>query len=176
MAWTDSAVFVQTVLNPMTVGVCGTSGTITLPTGYSTTGGFLTDTIKAALFNNSITPSSTDTMLHIGYNASGGQWLTANEVTGTGWSAGGVAIGGSKAYAVSSNTVAFSNGGTTTASGVTISGAYGTLVYDSSISAGTVASQGICYNYFGGTQSVTGGTFTIAWNAAGIFDFSVTTP
>ena len=32
-----------------------------------------------------------------------------------------------------------------------------------------VADQGICYNYFGGANSVTLGTFTIVWNASGIF-------
>jgi hypothetical protein len=37
-------------------------------------------------------------------------------------------------------------------------------VYDSTI-ASPVASQGICFNYFGATQSVTNGTFTIDWNS-----------
>jgi hypothetical protein len=27
----------------------------------------------------------------------------------------------------------------------------------------------VCYNYFGGVNSVTDGTFTIVWNASGIF-------
>jgi hypothetical protein len=40
-------------------------------------------------------------------------------------------------------------------------------VYDDTI-ATPVANQGLCYNYFGGTQSVTGGLFTIVWNASGI--------
>ncbi len=35
--------------------------------------------------------------------------------------------------------------------------------------AGPVGDQGVCYNYFGGAQSVTAGTFTIVWNANGIF-------
>ena len=32
-------------------------------------------------------------------------------------------------------------------------------MYDSTISGGTVVKQGMCYNYFGGSQSVTAGTF-----------------
>jgi hypothetical protein len=46
------------------------------------------------------------------------------------------------------------------------------LVYDATITAGTVAKQGLCFNYFGGTQSVTGGTFTIVWDATGVFKFT----
>jgi hypothetical protein len=46
---------------------------------------------------------------------------------------------------------------------VTITNAFGCLVYDNTITAGTVAKQGLCFNYFGGAQSVTGGTFTILW-------------
>ena len=47
--------------------------------------------------------------------------------------------------------------------GATIAAAYGDLVYDNSVTGGTVAKQGLCFNYFGGTQSVTSGTFTVQW-------------
>jgi hypothetical protein len=58
---------------------------------------------------------------------------------------------------------------------VTLSGVMGCLVYDDTITAGTggIADEGACYNYFGGSQSVTAGTFTILWNASGIFRFTV---
>jgi len=36
-----------------------------------------------------------------------------------------------------------------------------------------VAKQGVCYNYFGGAQSVTAGTFTIVWNVNGVCRFTV---
>jgi hypothetical protein len=49
-----------------------------------------------------------------------------------------------------------------------MSGIFGCLVYDDTLTT-PVADQGICYNYFGGTQSVTGGTFTIVWHPNGIF-------
>ena len=45
-------------------------------------------------------------------------------------------------------------------------------MYDNTITAGTVAAQGMCFNYFGGAQSVTSGTFTINWDATGIFKFT----
>src|SRR5262249_61145071 len=55
---------------------------------------------------------------------------------------------------------------------LTITNAFGCLVYDNTITAGTVAKQGMSFNYFGGGQSVTGGTFTIVWDATGGFKFS----
>ena len=56
-----------------------------------------------------------------------------------------------------------------TASGAsaTLASVFGCLVYDDTIAA-PVGDQGLCYNYFGGTNSVTDGTFTIVWNASGI--------
>jgi hypothetical protein len=31
----------------------------------------------------------------------------------------------------------------------------------------------VCFNYFGGTNSVTAGTLTIIWNASGIFTLTL---
>lgn len=162
MGWTVSGVFVQAVLNPMTQHI--NPGSITSPTGYSDI--VATDTINAALYNNTGTPNKTDTAANICYLA--GQWVTGNEVTGTNWAAGGQTLG-TKAYAIATGSVGFT-AANVTVSNVTIAGAYGTLVYDNSISAPN-AKLGLCFNYFGGTQSVTAGTFTIQWNAAGVFNF-----
>lgn len=179
MAWSGSAIFTQTMFNPLLEALHGTTG-LALPTGYSATGGLAADTLKAALYNNTGTPLNTDTLAHIAYNGAGGPWVTANEVTGTGWSAGGVALS-SLTYgidATATNACAF-HAANTSATGVTIASAYGCLVYDTSISGGTgVANQGICYNYFGGTQSITGGTFQIAWYTTGYSSgtvFAITT-
>ena len=50
--------------------------------------------------------------------------------------------------------------------------AYGVLIYDDTI-ATPVADQGICYLAFGGSNSVTSGTFTVSFNASGIFTVAV---
>lgn len=178
MTWSGSAIFTQTMNNPLMESAAGTTSTA-LPTGYSATGGVASGTYKAALYNNTGTPLNTDTMAHIAYNGTGGPWVTANEVTGTGWAAGGVALG-TLSYGIDStatNALAF-HAANTSASGATISGAYGCLVYCTSITGGTVANQGFCFNYFGGSQSVTSGTFTIQWYSTGYSSgtvFSVTT-
>lgn len=176
MPWTDSSptsrVFIQAVLNPLTASAWST----TEPTTYGANG-LAADTVNVALFNNSVSPDASAAVASTGYNT--GTWLTANEVTdATNWVAGGralgsktfsVAVAGSQttASAVSFGAANLAGGGT-----LTITNAYGCLVYDTTITAGTVAKQGLCFNYFGGAQSVTSGTFTIAWDATGVFKFT----
>ena len=131
------------------------------------------DSFKAALYNNSITPDNTVTLANSAYNT--GQWATANEVTSStgGWPSAGIAltsVTNTQSSAVVTFTAASTASSTSTA---TIANAYGTLVYDTTVTTPTTQ-PGICYNYFGGAQSVTNGTFTIVWNASGIAQFSAT--
>jgi hypothetical protein len=135
------------------------------PTGMTSTG-FLGDTMKFALYGNSGTPDKTvATATLSSYNGSGSQWVTANEVTGTNYSAGGDTLS-SKAWAIDtgSSSVCFTAANPTwTAATIT---AYGGLLYDASISGGTgfAANEALCFNSFGGSaQTVSGGTFTVAW-------------
>lgn len=153
-----------------------------VPTGMGSTG-FLGDTMKFALFGNSGTPDKTvSTAVLCSYNGSGSAWVTTNESTATtGYTAGGNTVPATKAWATDATA-----GPCFTSSGAmswTVTGpltAYGGLLYDSSITAAGnfAASQGVCFNAFGGSQSVTSGTFTVAWATAGttantIFNISV---
>lgn len=160
MSWTDSRIFREWIAGPMFQAA---------GTGYT---GLDSDTVKVALFNNSVTPDRDAAVSSTGYNT--GTWVTANEVTdATNWTASGRTLG-SKTFTTPSSGVArfdaadLAGGGT-----LTLANAYGCLVYDDSITAGTVADQGICFNYFGGAQSVTAGTFTIVWSATGLLQITV---
>lgn len=170
MGWTNSKIFQQALLNPVTRAV--NAGTA--PTGFVSLTG---DTINVALFNNTGTPDNTAAVASTGYNT--GQWGTANEVTdATNWAAGGRAASSlSWALDTGSSSVVFHAANTAGGGAVTLANAFGCLVYDNTISGGTVAKQGICYNYFGGGQSVTGGTFTVIWATVGattgIFNITV---
>lgn len=165
MAWTDSRVFTQAILNPLTASAWST----TEPTTYGANG-LSADTINVALFNNSVTPDRDAVVGSTGYNT--GTWTTGNEVVDvTNWVAGGRALA-SKTYTAGTSVVAFDAADLAGAGNVTITNAFGCLVYDSTITAGTVAKQGLCFNYFGGAQSVTAGSFTIVWDATGIFKFT----
>ena len=91
----------------------------------------------------------------------------------TNWVSGGRALA-SKTFTTPSTGVFMFDAADLAGGGtVTITNAFGCLVYDDTISGGTVADQGVCYNYFGGAQSVTAGTFTIVWNANGIYRVTV---
>lgn len=125
------------------------------------------DTFKASLHNNSITPDQTVASASTAFNA--GVWTTTNEVSdGAEWATGGVALAGVTS-SFSSNIYTFdANDTVSTGSSATLASVFGCLVYDDTIAA-PVADQGACFNYFGGTNSVTDGTFTIQWHANGIF-------
>lgn len=170
MAWSASAIFQQAMLNPM----LGRLWTTAAPTTFSS---LSADTINVALFNNSVIPDKTAAVGSTGFNT--GTWTTANEVTdATNWVSGGRALA-SKTFSIDtgSSSIVFNAANLSGGGNVTITNAYGDLVYDSTITAGTVAKQALCYNYFGGAQSVTAGTFTIVWATVGattaVFNFTV---
>lgn len=125
------------------------------------------DTFKAALYDNDITPSQTVTSANSAYNVD--QWVTTgNEVFEAGqWAQGGVALT-SVTSAFSSNVYTFDAADTASGSAADLAAVFGCLVYDDTLTT-PVADQGVCFNYFGGSNSVVNGTFTVVWNASGIF-------
>lgn len=124
-----------------------------------------TDTVKVALFDNTITPDNTVSSANSAYGA--GVWASGGVSDATNWVATGRTLA-SPAITVSTATATFT--GTNLAGGGTLSitNAYGCLIYDDTLTT-PVADQGICFNYFGSAQTVSSGTFTINWNASGIF-------
>lgn len=160
MAWTDSRVFREWITGPMFQST---------GTGYA---GLASNAVKVALFNNTTTPDKDAAVASTGFNT--GVWVTANEVTdATNWVSGGRVLA-SKTFTTPSTGVSMFDAADLAGGGtVTLTNAFGCLVYDDAITAGTVADQGVSFNYFGGGQSVTAGTFTIIWNANGIVRFTV---
>lgn len=122
------------------------------------------DAFKAALFDNTITPSQTVASASTAYGA--GVWASGGVFDVTGWPAVGrplvVTSGFTGAVYTFDSADTVSVNATTT-----LTNAYGTLVYDDT--ASSPADQGISFNYFGGANSVTSGTFTIVWNTAGVW-------
>lgn len=123
------------------------------------------DNLKAALFDNSITPSQTVTSANTAYAA--GVWASGGVLDAAGWPAVGRQLL-SVTSVFSSNVYTFDAADTVSANGTTtLVNAFGTLIYDDTL-ASVVNDQGICFLYFGGAQTVTSGTFTISWNASGL--------
>jgi hypothetical protein len=173
MTWAGSAMFAAWAQGVMGQGQ--TAQVLPAASGNASLlyAGLGADTVNAALFNNTTTPDKTAARTSTGYNT--GQWVTGNEVTdATNWVAGGRALG-SKTTNVATNVFTFSAANTAGGGTLTISNAFGCLLYDNNITAGTggVAKQGVTFHDFGGSQSVTSGTFTIVWNASGIFTITV---
>lgn len=122
------------------------------------------DAFKAALFDTSVTPSNTVTSANTAYGA--GVWAAGGVSDASGWPAAGRPLV-SVTSAHASGTWTFDAADTASAnSTTTLAATFGCLVYDDT--ATSPADQGLCYNYFGGTQSVTSGLFTLQWNASGI--------
>jgi hypothetical protein len=131
-------------------------------------------THKLALFSNSITPDFDASAANAAYGA--GQYAS-NEVSGTGWAAGGIALS------------ALAAGGTSAAPSLTVSS--GSLVYDmtdASVATTTLTSARCALLYadalagnnaivlinFGADYSTSAGTFGITWAAGGVFSLDLT--
>lgn len=116
-----------------------------------------TSSPKVAMFTNAITPNfDTDT-------AYGSAPYNANEVSGTGYSAGGVVLT-TPVVNVSSGTIVY-DADDASWSTSTIASARCALIYGNT----GAAKQAIVLVNFGADYSTTAGTFTIVWNASGIY-------
>lgn len=120
------------------------------------------DAIKVMLCTGSYTPNQ-DTHQ---YKSS-----ITNEVTGTGYTAGGATLGSTVVtYTTGTNTLSFDAADTVWATS-TITARYA-VVYDST--PGTDATRPlICYIDFGADVISTGGNFTIVWDVTGIISVTV---
>lgn len=155
MAWSASKIFTATITDLM-----NNTTAIDLNSDAS---------IKAALFDNTRTPDQTVASANTAFGV--GVWAAGEVFDGAEWATGGVALG-SVTSTFGTNVYTFDAANTASGSSATLAAVFGCEVYDDTIAA-PVADQGLCYNYFGGTNSVTDGTFTIVWNASGIFTLTL---
>jgi hypothetical protein len=150
MAWTNSKIFRQFVADCLL---------------NVTAFDLDTDAFKVALFDNDITPDNDVSAANSAFAA--GQWVSAgNEVfEAVEWPTGGRPLV-SPTINVGTADVVFWDATDTASAGATadLAAVYGCLVYDD-----TLSDFGVCYNYFGGSNSVVNGTFTVVWHANGIF-------
>lgn len=152
MAWADSKVFQRFLSDSVTAVATFNLGS---------------HTFKVALYTNSITPDNDVTAANTAYNV--GQWATANEQFETGqWAQAGVALTSPTVSVATADVVFWDASDTASGSGADLTNVFGCLVYDDTLTT-PVADQGVCYNYFGGSNSVVNGTFTVVWSANGIW-------
>lgn len=119
------------------------------------------ETHKGALFSNSITPNfTTDT-------AYGSAPYNANEVTGTNWASGGVALTGT-GLTGSGGVLTYDATDVSVAS-TTITSARGYLLYADALTG----NNAILLVDFGADYSTVNGTFAIVWSASGLFSIDL---
>jgi len=121
------------------------------------------DTIKVALLSSSYTPNQ-DT--HDYYDD-----VSANEVTGTGYTTGGITLGSMTSTYDGTNNVIVLDAADVTWSSSTITARYAVVYDDTPATAGTKPLIG--YVDFGSDQSSTNGNFTITWDSTGIVRITV---
>jgi hypothetical protein len=122
----------------------------------------LTDTIKVMLLTSSYTPNTdTDT-----YYSD----ISANESTGTGYTAGGQTLTSPTVTNDTTNHRGIFGAANPSWSSSTIANARYAVVYKSTGTGST--SPLIALIDFGATQSTNGDTFLISWNASGVFALS----
>ena len=128
-----------------------------------------TDTFKVALYNNTVTPNYSDTLANCVYLA--GQWVTGNEVSGTNWAAGGVALTTVTLTESPTGTLMWTAANVSVATTTLSTTIYGCLVYDFTLATkyGTVAVP-----FPGSPYGTSAGTFGINWAAGGIFNLDLT--
>lgn len=124
---------------------------------------FDSDTIKVALVSSAYTPNQD----------SHDYWddVSANEVTGTGYTAGGATLAGKSVTYDSASNVVVLDANDVVWSSSTITARYA-VIYDDS---GATNAQKVLIGYvdFGSDQSSTNGNFTVTWDATGIVRITV---
>jgi len=129
-----------------------------------------TDAFKAALFNDTITPSQVVTSANSCYAA--GVWASGGVSDATGWPAAGRSLVTVTLTDYSAATVKWDADDTVSANDTTtLASCNGALIYNDTMSS--PADQGLCYLWFGGPASVTSGRFTIVYHTNGLMSLAL---
>ena len=124
---------------------------------------FDTDAIKVALLTSAYAPNQD---LHDYFDD-----VILNEVTGTGYTAGGQTLATKTITYEPGTNVTILDAGDVTWAASTITARYAVIYSDAG--AGNSLKVLLGYVDFGSDQSSTAGNFTITWDATGIFRFTV---
>lgn len=127
---------------------------------------FQLTTHKIALHSNSLTPNF----------SSGAGWTNGNEVSGTGWAAGGptiATVSGSPTLTESPTGSIMYDMNDVSAATTTLSNARCCIIYADAITTPTADPMIVLVN-FGADYSTSAGTFGIQWAATGVFAIDIT--
>lgn len=169
MAWTKSGIYLVPMMDIMVATSITNGGVL-----YTAT------TNKIALHSNSLTDGSAP----INFSATTATWANTNEVSGTGWVTGGIAL--SAAASGSTSVVPTLAEGTTgsirynwtnplSVATTTLTNVRGCILYMDAITAPTALIDAMYLAItFGADYSTVAGTFGITPSATGLFEIDVT--
>lgn len=169
MAWTKSGLYVTT-LNEIFKQTSVTGGPIDLDTATGW---------KIALHSNSLTDGSAP----INFSATTVTWANTNEVSGTGWAAGGVTLSTAAAGGTSTApTVAEGTAGSVrydmndvSVASTTLTAVRGCIIYfDNATAPSALIDAMLIAVTFGADYSTSAGTLGIQWSATGLTEIDVT--
>lgn len=198
MAWASGAssnagshLLSKTLIDILSVNYTGSVGNGNFPDLNSTTAPIV---LKAALYDNTVTPDSGATGASSSYGG-GGAWVSTGGSGGTGhvfqstgasateWVQGGRIVTGSLSLTSANNasgslitwapSISLSNG---VGFPATMTNIYGMFLYFNNTDGanGGVTNAGLGFWYFGGTNyGVTAGTLTVTSSASGLFTLQV---
>lgn len=116
------------------------------------------DTIKVMLLDNSHAFDADDDVIGD---------VSANEISGTGYTTGGATLASASVTQDDTNDLAKLDANDTAWGSASFT-AYHAVLWDDTVATDDL----VCSIDFGGAQTVTSGTFTIQWNASGIITLS----
>jgi len=138
--------------------------------------GFLAGNVPIKAFNKEVQWGTSVKVMLLTSTAAPDQdtWIykssVTNEITGTGYTAGGQAIASPTATYTAAGNISTFDAADTVWSGSTLTARYAVIYYDT----GTAATSPIIgIINFGADVSSTAANFTITWNASGIFTFTI---
>lgn len=171
MAFSSSGLYVTTIIDLL--------NTTTLTGNTAGTGPYLLTTSKIALHSNSLTQGTAP----INYSATTVTWANTNEVSGTGWAAGGKTLS-TAAAGGTSTAPTFTESPTGSvmydmadvdAATTTLTSVRGCIIYADALTAPTALIDAMLVAVtFGADFSTVAGTFHITWDTLGVFAIDVT--
>lgn len=169
MAYTKSGLYLHTV-GALFLGTSVTGGPINLTA----------TTPKLALLSSAVTDGASP----VNFSTATSSWVNTNEVSGTGWAAGGIACS-ALATGSTSAVPTFAEGTTgslrydhtndTSVASTTLTNVQGCIIYyDAATAPADLVDAMIVSVCFGSAYSTVAGTFAITWAATGIFEIDLT--
>lgn len=169
MAYTKSGIYVHTIQEILR-GTTLTGGQIDLRLA----------TYKLALVSSSVTDGSSP----VNFSTATPSWVNTNEVTGTGWSTGGVllsalATGSTSATPTlaegTTGSIRYDHTNDASVATTTLTNVQGCTIYADPVTSPSDMADAMIVNVcFGSAYSTVAGTFAITWAATGIFEIDLT--